>query len=156
MIVWRIAADTPDYTAEDISGAGARISGARWNRPGTAMLYCGASIALAALETFVHLKSGGFPLNRYLVEIVVPDAIWNKAHDMRKPPVGWDAIPAAAVSLNTGDSWVKANTSALMIVPSVIIPEEYNVLINPIHPDAPALNAYKVRKWTYDARLMRP
>lgn len=155
MNVWRIATDTPDYTAEDLSGDGAKISGARWNRPGNAMLYCGTSIALAALETFVHLKAGGFPLNRYLVAIDVPDDVWKKASDLRMPPVGWDAIPAGAVSLNAGDSWIKASSSALMIVPSVIVPEEYNVLINPVHPDTRKLGAIKVRKWTYDARLMR-
>jgi len=155
MILWRIATDTPDYTADDMSGAGAKISGARWNRPGNAMLYCGTNISLAALETFVHLKAGGLPLNRYLVEIEVPDDVWLKAHDMRKPPVGWEAIPAAAVSLNAGDSWVKANTSALMVVPSVVVPEEYNVLINPHHPDTGTFKAKKTRKWTYDSRLTR-
>ncbi|WP_371867906.1 RES family NAD+ phosphorylase [Duganella levis] len=67
-----------------------------------------------------------------------PDDVWNKAHDMRHPPVGWDAIPAAAVSLDAGDSWVKAQSSTLMIVPSVIVPEEYNVLINPLHSDTPS------------------
>jgi RES domain-containing protein len=151
--LWRIATDTPAYTSDDMTGAGAKISGARWNRPGNAMLYCGTNIALAALETFVHLQAGGLPLNRYLVEIDVPDSVWNKADDTRHPPVGWDAIPAGAVSLNIGDGWVKANTSALMVVPSVIVPEEYNVLINPLHPDARRLQARKVRKWTYDARL---
>jgi RES domain-containing protein len=153
VILWRIATDTPDYTADDLSGAGAKISGARWNRPGNAMLYCGATIALAALETFVHLKAGGLPLNRYLVAIDVPDEVWARAHDLRAPPVGWDAIPAGAVSLNAGDAWLKANTSALLVVPSVIVPEERNVLINPQHPDARRLAARKLRKWTYDARL---
>jgi RES domain-containing protein len=156
VIVWRIATDTPDYTADDMSGVGAKVSGGRWNRPGNAMLYCGTNIALVALETFVHLKAGGLPLNRYLVQIDVPDDVWNKAHDMRHPPVGWDAIPAAAVSLDAGDSWVKAQSSTLMIVPSVIVPEEYNVLINPLHFDTSKLRAKKVRKWLYDSRLAKP
>ncbi len=156
MIVWRIAADTPGYTADDMSGVGAKISGARWNRPGNAMLYCGSNIALAALETFVHLKAGGLPLNRYLVQINVPDDVWSKAYDMRNPPVGWDAVPAAIVSLDAGDSWVKGNISALMVVPSVIVPEEHNVLINPLHPDIKKLTARKMRKWTYDSRMTRP
>jgi len=153
MKLWRIATDTPDYTSDDMTGAGAKHSGARWNRPGHAMLYCGTNISLAVLETFVHLNAGGLPLNRYLVEIEAPDDVWKRAVDMRHPPIGWDAIPAAAISLDTGDSWVKANNSALMIVPSVIVPEEYNVLINPLHPDARKLKARKLRKWTYDARL---
>lgn len=153
--VWRIATDTPDYTADDLSGAGAKLSGGRWNRPGAAMLYCASNISLAMLETFIHLKAGGLPLNRYLVEVQIPDAVWNNARAMRQPPVGWDAIPTGRISLDAGDDWLKANASALMIVPSVIVSEESNVLINPLHPEAQHITARKVRKWTYDPRLMR-
>jgi RES domain-containing protein len=53
------------------------------------------------------------------------------------------------------DRWLKANTSALLVVPSVIVGEERNVLINPLHPDAGRIVAHKLRKWTYDPRLMR-
>lgn len=67
--VWRIAADTKDYPADDLTGKGAEITGGRWNQKGTAMLYTATSRALAGLETFVHLNSGGLPLNRYLVAI---------------------------------------------------------------------------------------
>lgn len=154
--VWRIATDTPDYTADDLSGAGAKLSGGRWNRPGTAMLYCASNIALAMLETFIHLKASGLPLNRYLVEVRIPDAVGNNAHDVRTPPVGWDPIPTGKISLDAGDDWLKANGSALMIVPSVIVSEECDVLINPLHPDAQHIEAGKVRNWTCDPRLMRP
>jgi RES domain-containing protein len=153
--VWRIATDTPGYTADDLTGAGAKLSGGRWNRPGNAMLYCASNISLAVLETFVHLKAGGLPLNRYLVKLTIPDAVWSRASRLPAPPVGWDAIPAGKVSLEEGDRWLKANRSAVLIVPSVIVDEEANVLINPLHPDARQIAATKVRKWTYDPRLMR-
>jgi RES domain-containing protein len=153
--IWRIATDTPGYTADDLTGAGAKISGGRWNRPGNAMLYCASNISLAMLETFVHLKAGGLPLNRYLVELAIPDAVWNSATRLTPPPVGWDAIPAGKVSLDEGDRWLKAGSSALLVVPSVIVGEEHNVLINPLHPDAGSIGARKVRKWVYDPRLMR-
>jgi RES domain-containing protein len=81
--VWRIATDTPGYTADDLTGAGAKISGGRWNRAGNAMLYCSSNISLAVLETFVHLKAGGLPLNRYLVELTIPDEVWNGAGKVR-------------------------------------------------------------------------
>jgi RES domain-containing protein len=153
--VWRIATDTPGYTADDLTGAGAKISGGRWNRAGNAMLYCASNISLAVLETFVHLKAGGLPLNRYLVELTIPDEVWKSASTLPMPPVGWDAIPAGKVSLDEGDRWLKANHSAVLIVPSVIVSEERNVLINPLHPDARHITARKVRKWGYDPRLMR-
>jgi RES domain-containing protein len=151
---WRIATDTPGYTADDLSGAGAKLSGGRWNRPGNAVLYCASNISLAVLETFIHLKAGGLPLNRYLVELSIPDALWADAFDLSAPPVGWDAIPTGKVSLDAGDAWLKSAGSALMIVPSVIVGEESNVLINPLHPDARRIAARKVRKWTYDPRLL--
>jgi RES domain-containing protein len=152
---WRIATDTPGYTADDLTGTGAKLSGGRWNRPGNAMIYSASNISLAVLETFVHLKAGGLPLNRYLVELAIPAEVWERATSLLPPAVGWDAIPSAKVSLDAGDRWLKANDSALLVVPSVIVSEERNVLINPLHPDARKIRAHKVRKWVYDPRLMR-
>jgi RES domain-containing protein len=152
---WRIASDAPGYTADDLTGTGAKLSGGRWNRPGNAMLYCASNISLAVLETFVHLKAGGLPLNRYLVELMIPDPVWKRAATLTPPAVGWDAIPAGKTSLDEGDRWLKANLGAVLIVPSVIVGEEVNVLINPLHPDTQQITARKVRKWVYDPRLMR-
>ena len=72
--VWRIATDTPDYTADDLAGTGAKSSGGRWNRKGTAMVYTSGSAALACLETLVHLATNPLPLNRYLVRVEIPHA----------------------------------------------------------------------------------
>ncbi|MQR01457.1 RES family NAD+ phosphorylase [Glaciimonas soli] len=154
-VVWRIATDTPDYTADDLTGAGAKITGGRWNRPGNALLYCAENIALACLETFVHVKSAGLPLNRYLVRIEIPDPVWKAAIQVtaENAAIGWDAIPTGKISLDAGDAWVNKGISALLLVPSVIIPEERNILINPLHPDAKSITASKVRKWLYDPRM---
>ena len=74
--LWRIAADTPRYAADDLSGNGAKATGGRWNALGQAMVYASVSRAMACLETMVHLNASGLPMNRYLVEISVPDALW--------------------------------------------------------------------------------
>jgi RES domain-containing protein len=152
--LWRIGSETPDYGADDLAGLGAERSGGRWNRKGTRMVYASASRALACLETLVHLGSGDLPLNRYLVAIAVTDAMWT-ARTVFDPAshVGWDAEPAGLVCLDWGTSWVLGGASLLADVPSVIVPEESNVLINPRHPDAVTIGAVKVRRWTYDARL---
>ena len=154
-LAWRIGADTPDYTAEDLSGEGARISGGRWNRVGTSMIYTSGSIALACLETLVHLSGpAGLPLNRYLVRVDIPPATWRKRE--RFDPgahVGWEANPAGAVSLNWGTGWAQGQSQLVAVVPSVVVPEELNVLINPQHPDMASLTITKVRLWTYDRRL---
>ncbi|MGB3291275.1 MAG: RES family NAD+ phosphorylase [Burkholderiaceae bacterium] len=154
--VWRIATDTPDYTADDMSGEGAKRTGGRWNRKGKAMVYSAQSIALACLETVVHLDFGGLPLNRYLVRIDIPIATWKRrsVFDPSKQ-VGWDAMPAGKVSLDAGDTWVMHSKTALLQVPSAIVSEEMNILINPAHPDAGKLKAVKLRKWTYDGRFAR-
>jgi RES domain-containing protein len=153
--VWRIATDTPTYTADDMSGAGAKITGGRWNRKGGAVVYCASSIALACLETVVHLNTGGLPLNRYLVRIDIPDHTWAAAVAVTaaSAPVGWDAIPEGKVSLDHGDVWLASGASALMLVPSIIVPEEHNVLINPAHAEAAAITPTKLRRWLYDPRI---
>ena len=156
--VWRIATDTPAYTADDLSGTGARLTGGRWNARGTPMLYASASRALACLETVVHLGGGvALPLNRYLVRIDIPAALW-AARSVFEPErhVGWDALPAGRVSIAWGTAWAAGATSLLAQVPSVIVPEEHNLLINPAHPGAARLRVTKLRRWLYDPRAAAP
>lgn len=156
-VVWRIATDTPDYTADDLGGAGAKATGGRWNRPGVALLYCSENIALASMETFVHINARGLPLNRYLVRVEIADPVWRAALTLKvdgpADAVGWDAIPTGKVSLDAGDAWVASGASALLRVPSVIVPEEQNILINPLHPDMKRITASKLRRWHYDSRM---
>lgn len=149
--LWRIAATTPKYVADDLSGTGAKNTGGRWSPVGMAVTYSSESIALAVHETVVHLRSGGLPLNRYLVRIDVPDDVW-AARQVLTPPAGWDALPAGMISVQAGEAWLMAKTSALLVVPSVIMPEESNALINPLHPDAARIVATVLRKWHYDPR----
>lgn len=146
VLVWRIGTDTPDYSADDLSGEGARRSGGRWNRRGTAMVYSSSSIALACLETIVHLAASDLPLNRYLVSLTVPDDIWREAVILQSGDhVGWEA----------GTHWAMNKTSVLLLVPSVIVPEELNILINPAHPETERIQATKMRRWTYDSCFRR-
>lgn len=156
VFLWRIGTDTPDYTADDVSGAGAEKTGGRWNRIGNPVLYTSPSIALACLETVVHLGVSALPLNRFLVRLEVPDSVWAKRMTLNPAPVGWEAEPAGAMSLDAGDHWLASLDSALLLVPSVIVPEEFNVLVNPVHPDSATLIVSKMRQFRYDARLARP
>ncbi|PKB21595.1 RES family NAD+ phosphorylase [Janthinobacterium sp. 64] len=152
-VLWRIAVETPAYAASDLSGTGARITGGRWNSKGAPVVYCSTSIALATLETVHYLRGGGLPFNRYLVRIAIPDGVWNARQVLDPFPGGWDAIPAGLAGKRAGDGWIAAGKSALLLVPSVIVPDEYNVLLNPRHADAAALTASTVRRWSYDPRF---
>lgn len=154
--LWRIATDSRDYEAHDLGGKGAEKSGGRWNRPGRPVVYSATTIALACLETVVHLNAVGLPLNRFLVRIDVPDDLWAARQIMTANalPVGWSAVPEGKVSLDVGDQWLQGGAGVLLVVPSVIVPEEFNVLINPQHADAAQIQAEKVRPWFYDGRLV--
>ena len=155
--VWRIATDTRSYEAGDLSGAGAESTGGRWNAAGDPLVYTSETQALACLETVVHLNAGGLPLNRYLVAVTIPLAVWAGARTETPGslPVGWDAGPSGRASLQFGTAWLRSASSALLRVPSVIVPDECNVLINPRHPDSRGIAAVKVRKWLYDPRLTK-
>lgn len=157
MILWRISADTRRYQADDLSGRGAETTGGRWNEVGLPVVYTATTRALACLETVVHLNAGGLPLNRYLVEIDAPDALLAAAvrHEAAALPVGWDDQPETQASVAAGSAWLRGGASALLLAPSVIVPEEFNVLINPAHPDSAQVKARKVRPWTYDPRLLK-
>jgi len=153
--LWRIATDTPAYGSDDLSGKGAQSTGGRWNKKGTAVLYTSGSIALACLETVVHL--GGFsplPLNRYLVRVDVPDDAWEERVIFNPSiNIGWDALPEGLVSIDWGNNWTISAVSLLAQVPSVVVPEEPNIIINPNHTGASTLLATKLRRWTYDSRI---
>ena len=155
---WRIGTDTRDYTADDRSGKAAETTGGRWNDVGTPMVYAASSRALACLETVVHLNGSGLPLNRYLVEIIIPDDLVRSAEAYNEASllVGWDAEPPGKVSIDLGTTWVRDKRSAVLFVPSVIVPEELNVLINPTHPGARKIQFHKRRKWLYDPRILAP
>lgn len=154
--VWRIALDAPLFKADDLSGEGAKKSGGRWNKKGTPVLYTSESIALACLETLVHINAQGLPLTRYLVRIDIPMRVWNLAKKLnaKTAGIGWDAMPAGTASIERGQKWLQSNASALLLVPSVVIPQAGNVLINPLHPDIKLIKAKKIEKFSYDPRLV--
>ncbi len=158
--LWRIAADTPLWTAEDMAGQGAAHRGARWNHAGEHVVYAATSVSLAAWETRAHFARGTshplatLPWNRFLVHVDVPHDIWSARQVLKRPPpVGWNAIPEGLVSRSIGSAWLSAGKSALFLVPSVIVDEEDNVLINPAHADAARIKAAKVRRFIYDHRV---
>ena len=153
--LWRIATDTPDYTAEDRSGEGARRSGGRWNRTGVAILYCSGSQALACLETLFHLNSGDdLPLNRFLVAIDVPGSDFaQRTRFDAAANIGWNVLPAGMASLDWGAGWLGRGETLLAEVPSVIVPDEPNFLVNPGHARMRWVKVRKVARWTFDRRL---
>lgn len=155
-VLWRIAQETRDYQAEDLSGGGAAKVGGRWNSVGKAMVYTSRSVALAYLESLAHLGRES-PRNRFLVRIVVPDKVWDRAlwAKAKELPRTWRAEPVGIGSMQFGDRWLNSGKSALLCLPSSIAPEDTNVLINPDHQDARLIRALVERQLLYDPRLLR-
>jgi RES domain-containing protein len=149
--LWRIAAETRFFKADDLSGAGAAKHPGRWNEEGDAVVYASPSRALAVLETVAHLDDAGLPLNRFLLRIDVPKPVWARRQLLDPAAIdpAWRAIPAGRASARLGHEWVVGAKSALLMVPSVIVEEEFNVLINPRHSGAAGITAAVVRVIEY-------
>lgn len=98
----------------------------------------------------------GLPLNRFVVRIDVPSGIWRARETLAADDLepAWQAIPAGQTSADIGSSWLRSRRSVMLLVPSVIVPEESAALINTGHPEAATLNATVWRPFDYD-RLFR-
>ena len=155
MLLWRIAKETPKYPADDMSGGGAAAAGGRWNLKTCPVVYASSSIALACLETLAHIGTGIAARNRYLIEITVPPRVWKARRTLPLAELSpqWSAEPPGSYSMALGTEWAQEGSTALLVVPSVLIPEETNVLVNPNHRDAKKITARVVRQFVYDPRL---
>lgn len=153
--VWRIAKHTAEYRADDLTGGGAKITGGRWNSKGNAVVYAASSISLATLETLAHLGDDIAIRNAFLVSVDIPASTWRLREivDVRMLEPTWLAEPPGSTTISYGDTWLATVRAPLLLVPSVIVPEEHNVLINPHHPANKRLAATVFRQFIYDPRL---
>jgi RES domain-containing protein len=149
MLLYRITRNT--YT-NDLSGTGARLYGGRWNNIGRAMVYTASSRSLAMLEALVHLPTAIIPDDFCLITIEAPEDIF--VADTRLFPPNWNAYPEPEILKRTGDFFLKQNQNLLMKVPSAIVKEEFNYLINPMHPNIAEVKILKTEPFTFDERLL--
>jgi RES domain-containing protein len=154
--VYRIATAGPQWDELDLRGLGAKAAGGRWNSVGVPMLYTASSVALAVLETVVHLGAGIFPMNRYVIEIEILEAEFNKQKvpTLTELPTAWNASPASYKSAEFGDAWARAARQLVLAVPSVVVPLERNYLLNPAHPGMAKVKARNLGRYVYDARTL--
>lgn len=117
---------------QTFSGEGAKLFGGRWNSVGTSVVYTSESIALATLELYVHLDRD-VNLKKYSVFPVEFPAEFVK--ELASLPEGWNHDPISPSSMEAGDLWARENSAPVLKVPSVIVPSEYNYILNPHHPD---------------------
>jgi len=153
MRVFRI--EREKYLPTTLEGVGAALSeGFRWNSLNTYLVYTAASRALALLEVSVHLDlSEDLPTDRYFVEIDIPDDTSMLEVDVDDLPPEWDAKPPLLETQYIGDDFVSGRSAADLKVPSSIVHQEFNYLINPNHPESEKISVISVTPFQFDSRL---
>lgn len=138
------------WAASAMSGEGARIAGGRWNPPGMAAVYLAESRALAALEILVHAPREAMRLDWRIIPVELPEKWIRTASDL---PSDWRDYPSSSGARNLGGHWLSEGKGAALSLPSVIIPEERFIMLNPQHPDVQTLKVSKPEVFRFDPRF---
>ena len=154
MRVWRICRAA--FAAEAFSGEGARRFGGRWNSRGVPMVYASSSLALAAIELFVHLEPNLQPNDLVYVAALLPAGEPMRSVTAADLPADWwlaENFAGIEATRALGDAWMRAGGSLAMEVPSAALRPERNVLINPAHEAAKGLMVAQSQPFVFDARM---
>jgi RES domain-containing protein len=152
MKAWRITQQKRTRAA--FSGEGARLYGGRWNSPGVPVVYVAQSQSLAVLEVLVHLDAPAL-LKKYVLLAVDFNASLVIDLDRSSLPKNWRSDPIPESVQAVGDQWVASGDSPVLRVPSVLVPEESNFLLNPRHPDFGGIRISRPQAFRFDPRLTR-
>lgn len=131
-----------------LDGIGGLYAAGRWHELGSRVVYFGASPGIVILEKLAHVDPAVLPddliLSRFEGDVSVEEVLQSEVDDLH------DIKQTRA----RGEAFLKAKTSCILRVPSILVPEEYNLLLNPLHPDAPKIQAVDHRDFTFDGRLL--
>ncbi len=152
MRVWRLVRPAFGDAAAAFSGEGARRFGGRWNSVGRAVVYTSEHLSLAALETLAHADRKRFARDLVAFEVHVPSDLIAVLADA-DVPAGWRARPDAPDARAVGDAWLAAGTHAALSVPSVLVPQERNLLLDPAHLRFAEVRIGPARPFRFDDRL---
>lgn len=135
-----------------LDGEGARLFGGRWNLPGVAAVYLAESRALAALEILVHAPREALKLSWIVIELEISEALIETV-PIAKLPETWQAQPSSHHAQTFGTRWLRDYRNLALRLPSVIIPVEKSLLLNPLYPGMRDLKPGKPRSFSFDPRL---
>lgn len=141
--------------ASTLSGKGAALKGARWNSIGIELIYCASNRSLAMAEVAVHFTLATLPGDYVMMTILIPDELLVKKLSPSDLPNEWNAFPHPASTQVIGDMFVSGNQYCILQVPSVVTQGDYNILINPNHPDFSRIKIVKTEKFPFDKRIFR-
>lgn len=143
------------YAATAFDGEGAFRFGGRWNSRGIRMIYTAGSLALAALEMLVHLDDDSMLLEYSYIPTQIPTKLVINVADFQSLPKNWSDSPAALQTQQIGDKWIKEKASAVLEVPTSVIPLERNYLLNPAHKDFENIILGSAESFMFDKRLKK-
>jgi len=152
MLLYRIAKTA---FVRDLTGFGAKLYGGRWNHQGTALVYSSETRALATIEYLVHVSMANMPIDLSMAVLEVPDDSISEEIAAPSLPKNWRDFPAPPELADLGTRWARSVRSLLLIVPSAVVPEEHNVLLNPLHSDMKRVVLRDVETYEMDQRLFR-
>ena len=151
MRVWRLARSV--YPALD--GEGSRLYGGRWNEPGTPVVYTAGSLSLAVVEQVVHLDPSQLPDDYVAYAVEIPDGLEVERVKISDLPDQWNRRAEVRSLQRMGEQWAREQNAAVLSVPSAVIPEERNYLINPRHADSDQIDVVHGRPFDFDPRLFK-
>lgn len=151
MIVYRF---TKEKYADKLSGFGAALSqNNRWNPKGREIVYCSMNIATAMAEILVHLPIRLIPKDYLLLHISIPDKHKIQVLETKDYPIDWNEIPPRKETQQIGNHFLEERKSIALKVRSAVVKGEYNLLINPFHPDFSSIQIIKKEVFQFDQRL---
>lgn len=153
MRVWRIC--NAIWAATAFDGQGASAYGGRWNSVGTSVVYTSSSLALAAIESLVHLGVKSIPKPQVAIPADIPEGLIIDQVEPDNLPSNWKDDPPPAALAAIGDQWVSTGKSSVLKVPSAVITEEWNYLLNREHLDFTQIVIGTARPFQFDSRLFQ-
>lgn len=153
MQIWRICRRR--YAKRAFDGEGSRRAAGRWNLRGDSLIYASPTLSLAALEAFVNLNAAKVPTDLVAIPGSIPDEVPRERWEVSSLPRNWRdrSLPLSLQQL--GSAWIRSRRTAVLLVPSAIIPEEFNTLLNPAHPEFHELQVGRPQRFLFDARMWK-
>jgi RES domain-containing protein len=150
--VWRLCQAA--YSREALNGEGGLRGAGRWHVRGTRIVYTSSTLSLAALELLVRVGRDDAPLELVAVEIEVPEALEIERIPLSRLSAGWDESPAPRFTQQFGTDWIASSRTAVLELPSAVIPREHNYVLNPAHRLYHRIRIAGRAPFSFDPRLL--
>jgi len=141
------------YSKTSFDGEGPYRFGGRWSSPGTRIAYAAEHLSLAMIEYFVHIEASDPPKDLVVVAADIPDTVSRVILTPRELPFDWRRVPAPPGLALIGDPFAAQRKSAILALPSALVPSESNWLINPLHQEFAEIRVHPAEPFRYDARF---